>query len=312
MRRWDRHVELYMESYSQRGLSEERVKQVWQELDRFGGWLKRRRPKPKLDEVGSDLITRYIEDRCAFRAKATVCQVMGILRGMGDHLSEEGVWQSNPLRWMRGPKMDPRAKVARRIPRSSMQQIWETVATHRTGYRRYLWLAVMGLLYGTGLRRGELHRLNIGGWDAEQRLLKIDGRKTGQERQVVVPELTSRCLEAYLPQRHNHLERKGRVEESALLISRDGDRLSPHAISRGIAGLARRSGLERITLHQFRHSCASDLLESGVHLSKVKQILGHQRIETTVRYLSIADPHRHEAVALHPINMMLLPSGGEV
>lgn len=309
MRRWDRQVELYMEAYGQRGLSDERVQQVRRELDRFGSWLKRHRPKPKLEEVGADLITRYIQDRCAFRSKATVYGVMGILRGMGEHLSEEGLWQSSPLRWMRGPKMDPRAKIARRIPSSTMKQIWQTAATHRSGYRRYLWLTVMGLLYGTGLRRGELHRLDVSAWDADEQILKIDGRKSGRERQVAVPELTGRCLEAYLPQRQNHLEQTGRLEQSALLVDQCGGRLSANAISRGIAGLARRSGLERVTLHQFRHSCASDLLESGVQLPRVQQILGHRQIATTVRYLSIADPHRHQAVAKHPINTMLERGG---
>jgi integrase/recombinase XerD len=69
--------------------------------------------------------------------------------------------------------------------------------------------------------------------------------------------------------------------------------------------LARRCGAERVTLHQFRHSCASDLLESGVHLPQIQQMLGHQTIQTTVRYLHVADPQRHEAVKLHPINRML-------
>jgi site-specific recombinase XerD len=63
------------------------------------------------------------------------------------------------------------------------------------------------------------------------------------------------------------------------------------AVSRGVQAVARRCGLEHVTLHQFRHTCASDLLEGGVHLPAVQQWLGHQTITTTVRYLHIADPH---------------------
>jgi site-specific recombinase XerD len=55
-------------------------------------------------------------------------------------------------------------------------------------------------------------------------------------------------------------------------------------------------------VHQFRHSCASDLLEAGVSLAEVQRILGHQVISTTVRYTHIADPQRSAAIALHPIN----------
>ncbi len=60
-----------------------------------------------------------------------------------------------------------------------------------------------------------------------------------------------------------------------------------------------------MSVHQFRHSCASDLLEAGVHLADVQRILGHQGIATTVRYTHIADHARRAAIALHPINAWL-------
>jgi len=69
--------------------------------------------------------------------------------------------------------------------------------------------------------------------------------------------------------------------------------------------IATRSGSPGVTLHQFRHTCASDLLERGTSLPEVQEILGHRTIQTTVRYLSIADPQRHEAVKRHPINEIL-------
>lgn len=64
----------------------------------------------------------------------------------------------------------------------------------------------------------------------------------------------------------------------------------------------------RITLHQFRHSCASDLLAEGVRLPEIQAMLGHQTIATTMRYLHVADPQLHEAVRRHPINE-ILPTG---
>ena len=66
--------------------------------------------------------------------------------------------------------------------------------------------------------------------------------------------------------------------------------------------MARRAGVSIRSLHQFRHTCASDLLEAGVHLAQVQRILGHSVIATTVRYVHIADPQRREAMRLHPLN----------
>jgi integrase/recombinase XerD len=111
-----------------------------------------------------------------------------------------------------------------------------------------------------------------------------------------------RCLEAYLPLRHNQLEAAGSCGEPALLVSRVGQRLSGMSISHGIHAIARRAQVPMHSLHQFRHSCASDLLEAGVHLAEVQRILGHCAIQTTVRYTHIADPQRRAAMMLHPIN----------
>jgi site-specific recombinase XerD len=73
-------------------------------------------------------------------------------------------------------------------------------------------------------------------------------------------------------------------------------------ISNGIHAISRRAQVPIHSLHQFRHSCASDLLESGVHLAQVQRILGHCSI-TQPQYLCA---HRRSAaraaMTLHPIN----------
>jgi site-specific recombinase XerD len=305
MRRWDGLVNDHLEELTQRGLTEETVAGRARELDYFGNWLKRRRPRPKLEEVSSDHIVQYLHGRGAFKAKSTVSGILSDLRNMGEYLVRREIWASNPLRWMQGPKLYWYRQAPRRIGRAQMEALWETAATKRSGYHRYLWVAMLSMLYGTGLRRGELARLDVSAWNEAEGTLLIDGQKTGCQRQVRLPGLTAQCLSAYLPKRHNHLQRLKRLEHPALWINQRGERLTPFAISRGIQRLAHRSGMGPITLHQFRHSCASDLLEAGIHLPEIQRMLGHQSIMTTVRYLQVADPQRHAAAALHPINRML-------
>lgn len=79
------------------------------------------------------------------------------------------------------------------------------------------------------------------------------------ERCVPLPDVTIRCLEAYLPQRHNQLEQSGRLDEPALLVSRNGKRLSSFAIRNGVHAISRDAQAPLHSLHQFRHSYASDL-----------------------------------------------------
>jgi integrase/recombinase XerD len=264
--------------------------------------MKRRRPRPKLEQVDAEMLTAYIESRGSFRAKSTVAGVLSAMRGMGEYLVREGVWLSNPLRWMKGPKRSPYHRLPKRIGVQQMELLWRQAAAHRNEYRRHLWVTILSILYGIGVRSGELGRLDVSSWDRRDGLMHIDGRKTGRERRVPVPEIVARCLEVYLPLRHNHLERLGRTEEPALLINQAGARLSGNSVRQGMHRMARRCGVKLHSLHQFRHSCASDLLEAGVRLHEVQRILGHQAISTTIRYVHIADPQRREAISRHPIN----------
>ena len=307
MRRWDRLVDSYMEGYRARGVGAGSVTHAAARLDAWGRWLKQRRPKVAIESIDADLIMRYMASRASFRAKSTVYGSLSSMRGFGDYLVAQGLWTVNPLRWMKGPKVTPYSRLPKRIDREHMEALWRAAAHRRGDYSSHLWITVLAMLYGTGLRRGELARLDVEHFDPAQATLRIDGRKTGRERCVPLPEMVLRCLEAYLPLRHNALERAGTVGERALLITRTGERLTAESISSTIHKIARQAGVSFHSLHQFRHTCASDLLEAGVHIAEVQRILGHSGVATTVRYVHIADPQRREAMQLHPLNAWLQP-----
>lgn len=307
MRRWDRLMDGYLEEYGARGVSAASVAYTQARLDRWGRWLKRRRPRIALEHIDAELLTRYIASCSSFRAKATVYGTLSTMRGFGDYLVRPGLWKLNPLRWMKGPKVTPYSRLPKRIDYAHMEGMWREAANRHGAFSSHLWVTILAMLYGTGLRRGELERLNLDAFDHAEGTLRIDGRKTGRERCVPLPELVLRCLEAYLPLRHNQLEEAGSCGECALLVGHTGKRLSAAAISNGIHTIARRAQVPVHSLHQFRHSCASDLLEAGVHLAEVQRILGHCGIATTVRYVHIADPQRRAAMTLHPLNDWLTP-----
>lgn len=309
MRRWDRLQDSYMEEYRARGVSSETVACTESRLDKWGRWLKKRRPRMAIEHIDAEAITLYMAKCATFRSKATVYGTLSTMRGFGDYLVRQGLWKINPLRWMKGPKVTPYSRLPKRIDHAHMEALWRAAANRGGGYSSHLWVTILAMLYGTGLRRGELARLNVDAFDRNEDTLRIDGRKTGQERCVPLPEMVLRCLEAYLPLRHNQLEQCGLLGEEALLVSRNGQRLRGTAISNGVHDIATSAQVPIHSLHQFRHSCASDLLEAGVHLAEVQRILGHAVISTTVRYIHIADPQRRAAIALHPINEWLQPQG---
>jgi site-specific recombinase XerD len=302
MKRWDGLVDGYLRLAETRGLSQGTIKKLRGELDRCGCWLKGRRPHLNLEGVDGPLFISYIRGRTAFHAKSSVAGVVSVLRGFGEYLLHHGVWTQNPLRWVRGPRLDPRGKMPRRIGREHLTRLWDAASAQRNEHQRRLATAVLALLYGSGLRRGELERLNLADWQRDEGLLKIDGRKTGRERTVPVSAGMWRCVEAYLPVRQNLLERRGLGGETALLLNRRGERLRATQLGLLVHRLARTAEVPLVTLHQFRHSCASDLLEQGVSLPEVQQMLGHASVTSTTRYLQVADPERVRAMSRHPLN----------
>ena len=309
MRRWDGILENYLRKCEISGLAKGTIEGKERELRRWGNWLKRRKPKPKLEEIRSDLIIDYIRSRTAFHAKCTVYRVISNMRCMGEFLVQEGLWKQNPLKWIRGPKLDPRSKLPRRIGKENLKKIWIEAMKIRKEYQRLLWTCVLAILYGTGIRRGELERLKLCDWKSEDKVLKIDGSKAGRERHLPLPEVSWKFLEAYLPLRYNLLMKYELHDENFLLISGNGKRLSGKSIGCKIHRLAKKARVSLVSMHQFRHTCASDLLEEGVGLVKVQQILGHACISSTYRYTHISDPERKKAMQLHPINNILKSNG---
>jgi site-specific recombinase XerD len=306
MKRWDSLVDEYLQGCEAAGLSTETIKSRRSELSRWGGWLKRRRPRPALEGVTPELIVEYVRSRSAYHAKASVAAVVSTLRCMGEFLVSKEVWPSNPLRWIRGPKLDPRARLPKRIGKENLLGLWKEAAQSRGEFARHQRLALLSVLYSTGLRRGEIERLDVSGWNRDEGVLTIDGRKSARERRVPVAEGVARVIEAYLPQRHNVLERVGNRQEKALFVTRYGERLKGVKVSQHIHSLARRARVPLVSLHQFRHTCASDLIEAGVSLPEVQDILGHAVIATTMRYLSISDPERRKAMEKHPLEGVLV------
>jgi len=216
----------------------------------------------------------------------------------------EGVWRENPVRWIQGPKVHPYSKIPRRIKRSKLKKLLEGAAKVRREYDRILMLAVLTILYSTGIRRGELERMRVCDWDREQCLITVDGKKTGRERKIPVPEIVYQSIEAYLPLRQNLLMKQGE-EHDRLFINQQGRPLSGDKITGRIRRLCKKTGIDTVTMHQFRHSCASDLLEEGVGILEVQKVLGHASVGTTFRYTRVSDPERKKAISRHPIEKML-------
>jgi integrase/recombinase XerC len=145
---------------------------------------------------------------------------------------------------------------------------------------------VLELLYATGIRVGELVRLDGDDVDRERRLVRVIG-KGDKERSVPFGEPAEEALDAWL--------RRGRpalataASGPALLLGNAGGRLDPRAARRLVhAYLSRVDGAPDLSPHGLRHSAATHLLEGGADLRVVQELLGHASLATTQIYTHVS------------------------
>ena len=161
-------------------------------------------------------------------------------------------------------------------------------------------LAMLEVLYGSGLRVSELVSLRPGDLDLRGRLLRCDG-KGGKERVVPFGTRAALALRRYLALGRPALVRRGPPGD-ALFLNRRGGRLTRQGCWKIIKGYARTAGIERnVTPHVLRHSFATHLLAGGADLRTVQELLGHADIGTTQIYTHLTAGHLLAAYrAAHP------------
>ena len=138
-------------------------------------------------------------------------------------------------------------------------------------------LAIIDLLYSTGIRVGELVKLNIEDIDFAQRECIVFG-KGAKERRVYFDAKAKVHLQRYLESRKD--------DNPALFVSLDApyDRLNISGVEIRLRELGRNLNLERIHPHKFRRTMATRAIDKGMPIEQVQKILGHSQIDTTMQY----------------------------
>ncbi len=145
-------------------------------------------------------------------------------------------------------------------------------------------LLIVQLLFDTGLRSGELLRLQLQDFDKNNRTITLRKTKGGLLRVVPYGEHIRTILKSYI-------QMLGYFPKGALLESykEKGKPLSLRGLQHIVRQIAKRSGIKKkISCHTLRHSYAVHFLNNGGHLPQLQRLLGHQNITTTLHYLKYA------------------------
>ena len=179
-------------------------------------------------------------------------------------------------------------KAARRLPATlDVDQMGRLLAVEAATPLDRRDVAIMELLYSSGLRLAELVGLDVTSLNLPDHtvLLRGKGRK---ERIVPVGAKAIVALRAWLADRPE----LAATDETAVFVGRNGRRLGARAVQLRVAAMARRQGLPvGVHPHLFRHSFASHLLESSQDLRGVQELLGHADLSTTQIYTHLDFQH---------------------
>jgi len=248
-------------------------------------------------DVRSQLAALYGEN-----GPATINRKLSSVRAFCRFLVKRGILAGNPAAAVKGPKK------RRGLPRAldvddAFRLVEAPTATGRTSHRtlssaeqarhellRLRDAALLELLYGTGLRVSEACALDTTDIDRDRYgtpMVIVRRGKGGKSRQVPLGGAADRALAAYLPARTEL-----RAGDAALFVNAAGARLTPRSVQRMVKRWTIAGGVHAAaTPHGLRHSFATHLLDEGVDLRAIQDLLGHASLASTQIYTKVSLDH---------------------
>ncbi|MDO4430929.1 MAG: tyrosine recombinase XerC [Lonepinella koalarum] len=213
------------------------------------------------------------------------------LRQFLQFLLRIGKIQVNPAQGIRAPKAN------KHLPKNiDAEQVAQLLNCDSDDPQDIRDLAVMELMYSSGLRLAELQGLNIADIDLQNGEVRVLG-KGNKERIVPVGSKAIQALKRWYDVRALF-----NPQDNAIFINKKGVRLSPRAIQLMMKKWGQRQGLEtHLHPHKLRHSFATHLLEGSGDLRAVQELLGHSNLGTTQIYTHLDFQHLAQVYDLaHP------------
>lgn len=191
---------------------------------------------------------------------------------------EEGIIPRNTLSRLKEPK------TGKRVPKALSEEELEFL---REGCQTVLEHVLFELMFSTGCRVGEIHRLNRNCIDWEHRSIVVHG-KGDKEREVYFSVKCAIWLKRYLKTRKD--------QDMALIVTeRAPHRMGIPALRYVIKRIAKQALMQaNVYPHKLRHSFATHMLENGAPLEVIQSLLGHEKLETTRLYCELSGPRRRE------------------
>ncbi|MDO8954020.1 MAG: tyrosine recombinase XerC [Gammaproteobacteria bacterium] len=218
-------------------------------------------------------------------------RMLSSTRSLYRYLLKQGLVKHNPALGVQAPKSPRKLPTAPDVDQT--QQMLNASASNELEVRD---LAILELVYSSGLRLAELLSLNLNDIDFSEGLVRVTG-KGNRTRVIPLGAQAIAAIQSWLQCRAQFVD----DTEQAVFISKQGKRLSPRGVQKRFELWGNQYASQHLHPHMLRHSFASHLLESSGNLRAVQELLGHSNISTTQIYTHLDFQHLAKSYdAAHP------------
>ena len=257
-------------------------------------------------EPEKETIEQYITELHKKYKQKTIKRKIASIKAFYSYLEEEELVEQNPFRKIK-VKFKETIILPRIIPREEIEQLLNYIYASISSlsgiqYKHTLRDAsVIEVFFATGARVYEISNIRAENINLNSGLIRIMG-KGGKERYIQISNTAVLdILRKYYEENEPEIKKSG-----YFFINNRGKRYTEQSIRLMLKKYTLKAGIQRkITPHMFRHSFATYLIEEGVDVSCVQQILGHSSIKTTQIYIHVAAKKQADILReLHPRNNM--------
>lgn len=253
-------------------------------------------------EVTSDTIRAFLAKLYSDgKKKASIARTLSSIKSFYRFLKKYHGVKNNPAFFLQTPKRERKIPVVLEI-----EEIKEFLEAPNS--QSYLGLrdrAIIELFYSSGIRISELAGLDKSDLDFSQKMIKVFG-KGRKERIVPMTKRAASMISSYLKSGQRMIDGEKHLKEfdkKAVFLNRFGERLSTRSINRMFEYYQKKSGVvKKVTPHTLRHSIATHLLDKGMDLRYIQEMLGHTTIATTTIYTKVsAELKKKSYQKFHPL-----------
>ena len=259
-----------------------------------------------VDEPDKEKIEEYVTHLHKSYKQKTVKRKIASIKAFYNYLEETEIIAESPFRKIK-VKFKETVTLPRIIPREEIEKLlnhmYQCLNENDKASRKFMLrdVAVIEVFFATGARVYEISNIRDDSINLNTGLIRLMG-KGGKERYVQISNTSIlEVLKKYYDENEQSIKKSG-----YFFVNNRESRYTEQSIRLMLKKYTKQAGIERnITPHMFRHSFATYLIEEGVDVSCVQQILGHSFIKTTQIYIHIAAKKQAEILKeLHPRNNM--------